>query len=167
LYDAAAGCALRPYNPGCPAIFRYAAWAAVFQIRRVVRLPFDSGFLDQSRDRRAGPINVVVYLSLHGEAAYFLELQRIPRSDISQMSGTHQVIRRVLVTVALLSIWHGSQAMAEPVRIAYPEVFPPFTELKDGKAEGLAVEIVRAAAKQMPGSRSSSLLCLLNKCKEL
>jgi ABC-type amino acid transport substrate-binding protein len=32
------------------------------------------------------------------------------------------------------------------VRIAYAEVFPPFTELRDGKAEGLAVEIVRAAA---------------------
>lgn len=36
--------------------------------------------------------------------------------------------------------------MAEPLRIAYPDVFPPFTELKDGKAEGLAAEIVRAAA---------------------
>jgi polar amino acid transport system substrate-binding protein len=36
--------------------------------------------------------------------------------------------------------------MAEPVGIAYADVFPPFTELKDGKAEGLAVEIVRAAA---------------------
>lgn len=36
--------------------------------------------------------------------------------------------------------------MAEPVRIAYPDVFPPFTELKDGKPEGLAVELIRAAA---------------------
>jgi hypothetical protein len=42
--------------------------------------------------------------------------------------------------------WDGRQAMAEPVGIAYADVFPPFTELKDGKAEGLAVEIVRAAA---------------------
>ena len=62
------------------------------------------------------------------------------------MRVTHQVMRRVLVTVALLSIWDGHQAMAEPVRIAYADVFPPFTQLKDGKAEGLAVEIVRAAA---------------------
>jgi hypothetical protein len=54
-YDAAAGCALRPHNPGCPAIFRYASWA-VFPISQVVRLPFDSGLLDQSRDRRDGPI---------------------------------------------------------------------------------------------------------------
>ena len=36
--------------------------------------------------------------------------------------------------------------MAEPVRIAYPNLFPPFAELRDEKAEGLAVEIVRAAA---------------------
>ena len=58
------------------------------------------------------------------------------------------VMRRVLVIVALLSVWDGRQAVAEPpVRIAYADVFPPFTELKDGKAEGLAVEIVRAAAR--------------------
>jgi ABC-type amino acid transport substrate-binding protein len=58
----------------------------------------------------------------------------------------HQVIRRVLFAVALLCIWDGRKAMAEPVRIAYAEVFPPFAELRDGKAEGLAVEIIRAAA---------------------
>ena len=62
------------------------------------------------------------------------------------MSVAHQVIKRILVAIALLCIWDGRQAMAEPVRIAYAEVFPPFTELKDGRAEGLAVEIVRAAA---------------------
>jgi polar amino acid transport system substrate-binding protein len=54
--------------------------------------------------------------------------------------------RRVLVTVALFCILEGHQAMAESMRIAYADFFPPFTELKDGKAEGLAVEIVRAAA---------------------
>ena len=64
------------------------------------------------------------------------------------MSLAHQVIRRVLVTAALLCIWDGRQAVAEPVRIAYADVFPPFTELKDGKAEGLAVEIIRAAARR-------------------
>jgi ABC-type amino acid transport substrate-binding protein len=64
------------------------------------------------------------------------------------MRVAHQVMRRVLVTVAFLSIWDGRQAMAEPVRIAYADVFPPFTELKDGKAEGPAVEIVRAAAER-------------------
>src|SRR5882757_7121798 len=54
-YDAAAGCALRPHNPGCPTIFRYALWMEVFPIRRLVRLPFDSGPVGQGRDRRDGP----------------------------------------------------------------------------------------------------------------
>lgn len=58
---------------------------------------------------------------------------------------THHLIRRLFLCV-LLCLWHGGRAVAEPVRIAYAEVFPPFTELKDGKAEGLAVDIVRAAA---------------------
>jgi hypothetical protein len=63
------------------------------------------------------------------------------------MRVAHQVIRRILVTVTLLSIWDGRPTMAEPVRIAYADIFPPFTELKDGKAEGLAVEIVRASGR--------------------
>ena len=60
--------------------------------------------------------------------------------------GASDAIRRILVSITFLVIWHGGQVAAEPVRIAYAEVFPPFTELKDGKAEGLAVDIVRAAA---------------------
>jgi polar amino acid transport system substrate-binding protein len=40
-------------------------------------------------------------------------------------------------------------AMAEPVRIAHPDVFPPFTEFKDGNSEGLTVDIVRAAAARV------------------
>jgi len=62
------------------------------------------------------------------------------------MPLAYQVMQRVLVTVALLCILEGHQAMAVSMRIAYADVFPPFTEFKDGKAEGLAVEIVRAAA---------------------
>ncbi len=47
-------------------------------------------------------------------------------------------------------LWHsGVQAVAEPVRVAYAEVFPPFTELRDGEAEGLAVDILRAAAARV------------------
>src|SRR3984893_19302593 len=41
----------------------------------------------------------------------------------------------------LLSIWHGSQAMAEPVRIAYADVFPPFTELVKGEADAAALGV--------------------------
>jgi len=51
-YDAAADQALRSANLRRPTIVRYASWAVVFLIRRVVRLPFDSGHANQSRDRR-------------------------------------------------------------------------------------------------------------------
>jgi polar amino acid transport system substrate-binding protein len=34
---------------------------------------------------------------------------------------------------------------AEPVRVAHSTPFPPFAELKDGKSQGLAIDIVRAA----------------------
>ena len=56
------------------------------------------------------------------------------------------MIKRIAVTAFFCLLHSGVQAVAEPVQIAYAEVFPPFTELKDGKAEGLAVEIVLAAA---------------------
>ena len=36
--------------------------------------------------------------------------------------------------------------MAELVRIAHDQGFPPFAEVKDGKSEGLAVDILRAAS---------------------
>src|ERR1700753_2554481 len=75
----------------------------------------------------------------------FRELQRCLDGNL-HMSNARQVMRRVVVSAALLCIWDGRHAMADPVKIAYADVFPPFTELKDGKAEGLAVEIVRAGA---------------------
>ena len=44
------------------------------------------------------------------------------------------MIRRIAVA-AFFCLWHsGAQAVAEPAPISYAEVFPPFTELKDGKA---------------------------------
>jgi len=46
---------------------------------------------------------------------------------------------------SLMSIVYCS---AEPVRIAHQESFPPYAAVKDGKSEGLAVDIVRAAAAQ-------------------
>ena len=64
-------------------------------------------------------------------------------------TGKALAIMQILVSTVLLSwVWRGGQAAAETVRIAYPEVFPPFAEFKDGKAEGLAVDIVGAAAKR-------------------
>lgn len=59
------------------------------------------------------------------------------------------MIKRIAVTAFFCLLHSGVQAVAEPVQIAYAEVFPPFTELKDGKAEGLAVEIVLAAAARV------------------
>jgi polar amino acid transport system substrate-binding protein len=63
--------------------------------------------------------------------------------------GTQQAIGRIVVLLsAILWPWLGEEAEADPVRIAYADVFPPFTELKGGEAQGLAVEIVRAAARR-------------------
>jgi polar amino acid transport system substrate-binding protein len=36
--------------------------------------------------------------------------------------------------------------MTKPIRIAHDQGFPPFVEFKDGRSEGLAVDIFRAAA---------------------
>jgi hypothetical protein len=54
-YDAAACETIRPDWQRRTTILRYASWAAAFPISLVVRLPFDSGPFDQSRDRRDGP----------------------------------------------------------------------------------------------------------------
>jgi polar amino acid transport system substrate-binding protein len=63
--------------------------------------------------------------------------------------GAPKMIWRILLTALFCSCYGGMPTMAEPVRIAHPDVFPPFTELKDGKSEGLAVDIVRAAAARV------------------
>ena len=66
--------------------------------------------------------------------------------------GAHQAIRRIALHIVLLSaifwVWRVEQAEAEPVRMAYTDVAPPFNELKGGEAQGLSVDIVRAAAGQ-------------------
>jgi hypothetical protein len=55
-YDVATAEAIRPDNLRRTAILRYASWAAVFRMSRVVRLPFDgSSHFDQSRVRPDGP----------------------------------------------------------------------------------------------------------------
>jgi polar amino acid transport system substrate-binding protein len=51
------------------------------------------------------------------------------------------------LTALLTVLWLSqAQARAEPVRISHVEPFPPFAELKNGRSEGLAIDIVRAAA---------------------
>ncbi|OAF12627.1 hypothetical protein AYJ54_46075 [Bradyrhizobium centrolobii] len=54
-YDDTAAHAIRPDNQRQTAILRYASWAAVLLISRLVGLPFDSGPFDRSRERRDGP----------------------------------------------------------------------------------------------------------------
>ena len=39
-----------------------------------------------------------------------------------------------------------ASASAQTVRVAHAESFPPYAELRDGKSEGMAVDILRAAA---------------------
>jgi polar amino acid transport system substrate-binding protein len=43
---------------------------------------------------------------------------------------------------------HAQQSAMPALRIAHDQSFPPFAEFKDGKSEGLAVDIFRAAAAQ-------------------
>jgi hypothetical protein len=54
-YDAAAAETIWPDNQRRTSILRYASRAAVFPISPMVRLPFDSGPFDQSRDGHDGP----------------------------------------------------------------------------------------------------------------
>src|SRR3974390_1558778 len=50
------------------------------------------------------------------------------------------------VSLSLICISLLSQAMAQPVRIAHDQNFPPFSMSIDGNSQGLAVDILRAAA---------------------
>jgi len=52
------------------------------------------------------------------------------------------------LTLASLLLFQPTLAQrgAEPVRIAHAQDFPPLAEVRDGKSEGLAVDILRAAA---------------------
>jgi polar amino acid transport system substrate-binding protein len=50
--------------------------------------------------------------------------------------------------VILSGLW-VLQATAEPLRITHNQPFPPFSEFKNGKSEGLAIDILRAAAGQV------------------
>ena len=52
-----------------------------------------------------------------------------------------------MIGTALSCLWLSvAPGAAEPVRIGHSQLFPPFAEVKDGKSEGLAVDILGAAA---------------------
>jgi ABC-type amino acid transport substrate-binding protein len=57
--------------------------------------------------------------------------------------------RQRLLGIALICLSMSGQCeAAEQVRIAYNNILPPFAETKDGKAVGLVVDIVQAAAER-------------------
>jgi polar amino acid transport system substrate-binding protein len=71
------------------------------------------------------------------------------RQFLHLAAGSAAALPSVTRTVWTVLIWlllSGSQGVAEPIRIAHMQPYPPFAEVKDGKSEGLAVDILRAAA---------------------
>ena len=67
-------------------------------------------------------------------------------SDMNEADIDRPSVTRT-AAVPLILLWLlGAQSMAEPMRIAHSVSFPPYAELKDGKSEGLAVDLLRAAA---------------------
>ena len=44
--------------------------------------------------------------------------------------------------------WPLTPTFAQTIRVAHDQRFPPFAEIKDGKSEGLAVDILNAAAEK-------------------
>jgi polar amino acid transport system substrate-binding protein len=58
------------------------------------------------------------------------------------MISAGTIARTILATLSYLWVL---QAAAETARITHNQPFPPFTEVKNGKSEGLAVDILRAA----------------------
>jgi ABC-type amino acid transport substrate-binding protein len=72
------------------------------------------------------------------------------------MSSSSSINRELPMRVAisgrtlaatLLCLWLADVcAIAEPFRITHNNPFPPFTEFKDGKSQGLTIDLLRAAA---------------------
>lgn len=58
------------------------------------------------------------------------------------------MIKRAFAVVLLCLSMSSVGEAADRVRIAYNSILPPFAEAKDGKAVGLVVDIVRAAAER-------------------
>jgi ABC-type amino acid transport substrate-binding protein len=56
------------------------------------------------------------------------------------------MIRRMVGTLLFCLCLSTTASFAEVIRIAYNQPFPPFAEFKSGKSDGLAVDILRAAA---------------------
>jgi polar amino acid transport system substrate-binding protein len=56
---------------------------------------------------------------------------------------------RTLALSTLLLCWSHPASAAEVVRITHNQPFPPLSELKNGKSEGLLIDILRAASARV------------------
>ena len=56
---------------------------------------------------------------------------------------------RTLVVSALFLWLSNAVSAADPVRITHNQPFPPFSELKNGKSEGLLIDVLRAASERV------------------
>lgn len=54
----------------------------------------------------------------------------------------------IKAALAILCMCASFAAQAQTIRVAHDQRFPPFAEVKDGKSEGLAVDILNAAAQK-------------------
>lgn len=62
------------------------------------------------------------------------------------MKQAHKVLAVVLLAALWAGLFGAAPAAAETVRVAHDQRFPPFAEAKDGRSEGLAVDVLKAAA---------------------
>jgi len=62
------------------------------------------------------------------------------------MISAGMIGRTILATLSYLWVL---PAAAETVRVTHNQPFPPFTEVKNGKSEGLAVDVLRAAGARV------------------
>jgi polar amino acid transport system substrate-binding protein len=56
------------------------------------------------------------------------------------------MMRRIFGTAMLFLVFAGIDAAAETIRVAHQDHFPPFVDIREGRSEGLLVDIFRAAA---------------------
>lgn len=80
-------------------------------------------------------------------ACWALDLGGYTSSCLPREEAVREISAVLVLSLSLLFFELAfAQPGAEPVRIAHAQDFAPLAEVKDGKSEGLAVDILRAAA---------------------
>jgi ABC-type amino acid transport substrate-binding protein len=62
---------------------------------------------------------------------------------------TFLITHRCMLFLSALSIWLPNVVAADPIRITHNQPFPPLSELKNGKSEGLMIDVLRAASARV------------------